>query len=166
MTGLRTQTRWLPTTGVSKSAGRMHPAWGAWPYSAHHSRQWVLAGLGLSQAFLRTCLYKVKGPSLHTGFKLQLILGESGLPCDFFPHLKIHGRGQVVSPSEKFQHLKIQASDHEGSPLILASPHLQPSRSLEREFTCLFSEIQLRRACRDLGWQRPSALTPSLRFPF
>lgn len=71
-----------------------------------------------------------------------------------------------MSPSEKFQHLKIQASDHEGSRLILASPHLQPSRSLEREFTCLFSEIQLRRAPRDLGWQRSSALTPSLRFPF
>lgn len=50
---------------------------------------------------------------------------------DFFLHLKIHGRGQVVSPSEKFQHLKIQASDHEGSPLILASPHLSLPEALK-----------------------------------
>ena len=49
-----------------------------------------------------------------------------------------------MSPFEKFQHLKIQALDHEGSTLILTSPHLQPFRSLERKFACLFDEIQLR----------------------
>lgn len=62
MTGLRTQTRWLPTTGVSKSAGRTHPAWGAWPCSARHSRQWVLAGLGLSRLFWGPVFTRSRAP--------------------------------------------------------------------------------------------------------
>lgn len=118
------------------------PCLGCCPSSSRHSRQWVRLGSGVA-GFSGDLSLQGQGPQFTYWFKLQLILGESGLPCAFFLHLKIHGRGQAVSPSEKLQHLKIPASDHEGSALILTSPHLRLSRSLEREFTCLLNEIQL-----------------------
>lgn len=105
--------------------------------------QWVLAGLGLSRLFWGPVFTRSRAP-VHI-LVLSCSLSWENLDCQVtFLHLKINGRGQVLSPSEKFQHLKIQALDHEGNTLILTSPHLQPSRNLERKFTCLFNEIQLR----------------------
>ena len=46
-------------------------------------------------------------------------------------HLKIHGRW-LVSPSEEFQYLKVQALDTEGITLILTSSlHPQPLEALK-----------------------------------
>lgn len=90
MTGLRTQTRWLPTTGVSKSAGRTHPCLGCLALLCTPQQAvgpWLGSGLGRLFWDLST---RPRAPVHIRGFKLQLILGESGLPCDFFLHLKIH----------------------------------------------------------------------------
>lgn len=81
--GLRPRTQWLPTAGIGQSAVRTHPAWGACSHSAPHKQVVGPSWARSWQVFPGTCPYKVKGPSPHAGFELQLILRESGLPCDF-----------------------------------------------------------------------------------